>query len=386
MPKRPDTKLNWIELSRSALKNNISSLSKLAPKKLLAASVKANAYGHGLHQIVEMLCDEPKVDYLTVHSMGEAIRCRRAGWRKQIMLLGPVEMSDVDAILEFDVEPVVFNKKFLENLGRRADKFNRIVKTHLKLETGTNRQGVTEKEIASLAVTYKNFKSLKKPYGASTHFANIEDTTNHGYAEYQLKEFNRLLKVMSSNKIPPTIRHTASSAATILFNKTHFDMVRPGISVYGHWPSKETYLSYRLEGGSNNLFEPVLSWKTRITQLKTLPVDSFVGYGCTYRTTSKTKLAILPIGYYDGYSRALSNQGYCLIKGKRAPVRGRVCMNLTMVDVTDISKLKLEDKVVLIGNSDGEKISAEQLAVWAGSINYEILARLSENIYRIIVK
>jgi alanine racemase len=386
MPKRPDTKLNWIELSRSALKNNISSLSKLAPKKLMAVSVKANAYGHGLHHIVEILCDNPNVDYLTVHSMREAIRCRRAGWRKQIMLLGPVEQCDVDAILEFDVEPVVFNKQFLENLGKRADKFNRTVKTHLKLETGTNRQGVTEKEIKVLATSYKKYKSLKKPFGASTHFANIEDTTNHDYAEYQLKEFKKLLKIMSANKIVPTIKHTASSAATILFDKTHFDMVRPGISVYGHWPSKETYLSYRLEGGSNSLFEPVLSWKTRITQLKTLPPDSFIGYGCTYRTTSKTKLAILPIGYYDGYDRGLSNQAYCLIKGKRAPVRGRICMNLTMVDITDIPKLKLEDEVVLIGDSNGEFISAEQLAVWAGSINYEILARLSDSIYRIIVK
>jgi alanine racemase len=318
--------------------------------------------------------------------MGEAIRCRRAGWRKQIMLLGPVEQCDVDAILEFDVEPVVFNKQFLENLGRRADKFKRKVRTHLKLETGTNRQGVTEKEIIALAASYKKYSSLKKPYGASTHFANIEDTTNHEYAEFQLKEFKRLLKVMSVNKISPTIKHTASSAATILFDKTHFDMVRPGISVYGHWPSKETYLSYRLEGGSNSLFEPVLSWKTRITQLKALPPDSFIGYGCTYRTTSKTKLAILPIGYYDGYDRAMSNQAYCLIQGKRAPVRGRVCMNLTMVDVTDIPKLKLEDEAVLIGNSNGEIISAEQLAIWAGSINYEILARLSDSIYRIIVK
>jgi alanine racemase len=386
MPKRPETKLNWIELSRSALKNNISSLSKLAPKKLMAVSVKANAYGHGLHQIVEILCNNPKVDYLTVHSMGEAIRCRRAGWRKQILLLGPVEQCDVDAILEFDVEPVIFNKQFLENLGRRADKFNRKVKTHLKLETGTNRQGVTEKEIVALGSSYKKYNSLKKPFGASTHFANIEDTTNHEYAEFQLKEFKRLIKVMSANKIAPTIKHTASSAATILFDKTHFDMVRPGISVYGHWPSKETYLSYRLEGGSNDLFKPVLSWKTRITQLKTLPPDSFVGYGCTYRTTSKTKLAILPIGYYDGYARAMSNQAYCLIQGKRAPVRGRVCMNLTMVDVTDIPKLKLEDEAVLIGNSNGEIISAEQLAVWAGTINYEILARLSDSIYRIIVK
>jgi alanine racemase len=189
---------------------------------------------------------------------------------------------------------------------------------------------------------------------------------------------------MKALGIGPTIRHTACSAALLLFDKTRFELVRPGIALYGHWPSKETYLSYRLAGGHNDILKPVLSWRTRVTQVKDVPADAFIGYGCTYRTTSRTRLAILPIGYSDGYDRSLSNLSYVLIKGKRAPVRSRVCMNLTMVDVTDISGVKLEEPVTLIGTDKKEMITAEQLAGWAGTINYEILARLSPNTVRVL--
>jgi alanine racemase len=172
----------------------------------------------------------------------------------------------------------------------------------------------------------------------------------------------------------------------MLFEKTRFELVRPGLAVYGHWPSKETYLSYRLQGKKNNILTPVLRWKTRVTQIKDVPADSFVGYGCSYRTTTPTRLAVLPVGYYDGYDRALSNQGHVLIKGKRAPVRGRICMNLMMVDITDIAGVRLEEEVTLIGRDGREALSAEQLAQWAGTINYEFLSRLSSNTPRIITK
>ena len=232
---------------------------------------------------------------------------------------------------------------------------------------------------------YKSYPYLKKPYGASTHFANIEDTTNHEYAEYQLENFNRMIKKLDSLQMKPTVRHTASSAALILFKKTHFDLVRPGIAMYGHWPSKETIATHLNQGGKNNLFQPLLSWKTRITQLKSVAVDEFVGYGCTYRTTKKTRLAVLPVGYYDGYNRALSNQSYVLVGGKRAPLRGRVCMNLMMADVSDIKGVKLGDEVTLIGSSGRDSVTAEQLAGWSNSINYEILSRLGSHIPRLIV-
>ena len=168
----------------------------------------------------------------------------------------------------------------------------------------------------------------------------------------------------------------------MLFGTTHFDMVRVGIASYGLWPSRETYVSL-LEGGKSSFpLQPVLSWKTMIAQIKDVPAGEYIGYGCTYRTTRDIRLAILPIGYYDGYDRGLSNMGYVLIRGQRAPIRGRICMNLTMVDVTDISVVQQEDEVVLIGHQGEEQITADQLAAATGTIHYEFVARLSERIPR----
>jgi len=382
---RLSSPLTWIELSRSALDHNLDSLAELSGGRLMAVSVKANAYGHGLEPIVRLLSRRTDVTYLTVHSLEEAVACRDAGWSRKIMVIGPIATSDLEAVLELNLEPVVFDRETLAVLGKISKKAGKQVHTHLKLETGTNRQGITEKELASFATIYKKYQWLGKPLGASTHFANIEDTTSHEYAEDQLKCFHRMVATMSRLGIKPKIRHTAASAALILFDKTRFELVRPGIAVYGHWPSKETYLTYRLQGGNDNAFTPVLSWKTKITQLKNLPADSFVGYGCTYRTTAKSRLAVLPVGYYDGYDRLLSNRAFVLVGGKRAPVRGRVCMNITMVDVTDNKGVAMGDQATLIGTDDTEKLSAEQIADWAETINYEVLARLSPAIKREVV-
>jgi len=378
--------LNWIELSRSALNRNIDALVRMAGSRIVAVSVKANAYGHGLPQIVGLVCKRHDIEYLTVHSLGEAVSCRESGWVRKIMVLGPIATDCLEAVIEYDLEPVVFTREMLVALGGITKKAKRQIYTHLKLETGTGRQGITEKELPAFADIYKKHSYLKRPLGASTHFANIEDTTSHDYAQYQLKTYRSMLAAMNRLGIKPTLRHTACSAALILFEKTRFELVRPGIAVYGHWPSKETYLTYRLQGGENDIFRPVLSWKTRITQIKHLPSNSFVGYGCTYRTTSPTRLAVLPVGYYDGYDRLLSNQAYVLVRGQRSPVRGRVCMNLMMIDVTDVDGVRLGDEVTLVGRDGKEELPAEQLALWAHTINYEVLARLSQSIYRKVVR
>ena len=375
--------LTWIELSEDALNWNLNSLSRLAGKSLLSACVKGNAYGHGLPEITGMISKRRDVMYLTVHSIDEAAACRSSGWKRKIMLLGPAAIDSAEAVIKYDLEPVVFNAEFLTALGRLGMKHKCKIATHIKLETGTNRQGITDKDLPRFAKIYARFESLQRPLGASMHFANIEDTTNHEYAQFQLDNFKRLIGRMEKLGIKPKLRHTASSAALILFDKTHFELVRPGIGVYGLWPSRETYLSYRLLGGENDIFRPVLSWKTRVTQIKDLEAGSFIGYGCTYRTTVKTRLAILPIGYADGYDRNLSNRGHVLIRGKRAPIRGRICMNLMMVDVTHIRGVRLEDEVTLIGRDRDEVLSAEQLADWAGTINYEILARIGLSIVRV---
>jgi len=374
--------LNWIELDSRALRKNVATIRKLAGRRRIAAAVKGNAYGHGLPEMVSLLIEE-NIPYIALHSLEESEQARRAGWDRDILVVGYIANNDLEYVFEYGLEPTVYNIETINRLGRLTEKFRRKINIHLKVETGTNRQGVEPGKIKKTINVIKKYPRLHLK-GVSTHFANIEDTTDHSYASMQLKRFNEIFAEIKSLGLKPDYRHTACSAALLLFEKTKFELVRPGIALYGLWPSKETYLSYRLKGGSNRILEPVLSWRTRIIQIKDIPADSFVGYGCTYRTTSKTRLAVLPIGYYDGYPRSLSNLSHVLIKGRRAPVRGRVCMNLIMVDITDIKGVKPEDKVTLLGRDGKETISADQLAGWANTVNYEIISRLNSAIPRIV--
>jgi alanine racemase len=221
--------------------------------------------------------------------------------------------------------------------------------------------------------------------GVSTHFANIEDTLNHEYAQSQLDKFQQALGVLGELKVKPRYIHTAATAAAILFDKTHFNLIRAGIGIYGLWPSRETYLSALLGHRPVPDLQPVLSWKTRLVQIKELPEGSYIGYGCTYRATRSIRVGILPVGYADGYDRKLGNTAYVLIRGKRAPVIGRICMNLTMVDVSDVPRAGLEDEAVLLGRDGEEQITAETMAEWAGTINYEVLTRISPLLPRRVV-
>ncbi len=376
--------LSWIEIDRKAIENNIANLTKLAgPKVAIAAAAKANGYGHGLPEMVTIL-HRTEVPYLALHSTSEAETARAAGWERRIMLVGGVAPDDLDALVRLDIEATVFEPSIIEKLGRLSKKSKLTVPIHLKLETGTHRQGLTAKELAKVAALLKKYPEISVA-GVSTHFANIEDTTDHSYARNQLKEFKRLVSELKKAGIKPRMRHTACSAALLLFKNTYFDLVRPGISLYGYWPSKETYVSYRLGGGENSILKPALSFRSRITQIKTVEADSFIGYGCTYRTSSRSRIAILPVGYSDGIDRRLSNLGYVLIKGRRAPIRGRVCMNLIMIDITDIPGVKLYDPATIIGCDGSETLSADTHAGWSQTISYEILARLSPLLPRYVV-
>jgi alanine racemase len=376
--------LSWIEIDRKAIIDNIANLTALAgPKVALAAAAKANAYGHGLAEMVTIL-QKTETPYLALHSTAEAETARAAGWCRRIMLVGAVAPEDIDAVVRLDLEPSIFEPSFINILSRLAKKAGMTIPVHLKLETGTHRQGLLEKELPRVAKLLKQNPGLAVA-GVSTHFANIEDTTDHSYARDQLEEFKKLVARLKQLGIKPRLRHTACSAALLLFKDTYFDLVRPGISIYGYWPSKETYVSYRLSGGKNSILHPALSFRSRITQIKTVPADSFIGYGCTYRTSARSRIAILSVGYSDGIDRRVSNLGYVLIKGRRSPIRGRVCMNLTMVDITDIPGVRLYDTATIIGCDGGEKITADTYAGWCQTINYEILARLSPLIPRQIV-
>ncbi|SYZ72132.1 Alanine racemase [Candidatus Zixiibacteriota bacterium] len=375
--------LTWLEIDSRAFSQNIKTIRKLAGKRLVAVAVKSNGYGHGLNEIISLLKKE-KIEYIAVHSLEEASRARQAGWNREILVVGYVKLCDLAEVFRLNLELTVYNSETVTALGRLAEKKKVAADIHLKIETGTNRQGVEAGKLKKIVSLIKKYRYLHLK-GISTHFANIEDTTDHSYANYQLGEFNRLAGQIEKMGLRPELRHTACSAALLLFEDTKFDLVRPGIAVYGLWPSKETYLSYRLAGGSNGILRPVLAWKTRVIQVKDVPADAFIGYGCTYRTSAKTRLAILPVGYSDGYDRSLSNLAHVLIKGKRAPIRGRICMNLMMADITDIPGVKLEDEVTLLGRDGRENLTADQMAAWAQTVNYEIISRINEQIPRIIV-
>jgi alanine racemase len=376
------TKLSTVEIDSQALQQNIKNLMKCLGKNVIFAPViKSNAYGHGFEQILSILAEQ-RINTICVAFLEEALIIKQKFPHIRVICLGYIGLNDLETAVRAEVEMVVFNMETIRQISKIGEKTGITGIIHLKLETGTNRQGFLESDIDSVLSLIKSSPRIRIA-GLSTHYANIEDTTEHHYARSQLDKFKSLSQHITSRLDHPVTLHTACSAAAILFPKTQFNLVRVGISLYGLWPSKETLLSAQLSGHRIEL-KPVLTWKTVVSQIKKIPSGSYVGYGCTYKTTTPSTLAYLPIGYYDGFDRHLSNQGWVLIRGNRAPVRGRVCMNVVIVDVTNIPGVELEDEVVLIGSQGQETISAETTASLCGTINYEVVTRINPLIRRVV--
>lgn len=376
--------LQWVEIDSSALTHNIHQFRKqVGEKRKFLAMVKANAYGHGILE-VSRIAVNAGADWLGVHSLEEGILLRKEGFTCPILVAGTIPLDGLKEAVAHDLRLTVYNFETLDPLSKACGQLQKKAFLHVKVETGTYRQGIREEEAVSFMKKVQENTCLVLE-GISSHFANIEDTTDHTYAQSQLQNFSRIVEELEKNKIKIPLKHMSCSASAILFPETYFDMVRVGIGMYGLWPSKETFLSCRLQKRELLRLEPVLSWKTRIAQVKKVPKGSFIGYGCTYRVSRESVLAVLPIGYYDGYDRGLSNSSYVLIRGKRAPLRGRVAMDFIVVDVTDIPRVKLEDEVVLLGKDGEEKISADDLASLVGTINYEIVTRINPLIPRIVI-
>ncbi|MCK4585428.1 alanine racemase, partial [candidate division WOR-3 bacterium] len=339
--------LNWVEISEKNLLHNISVIRNLIGREIkLMVVVKSNAYGHGMIEVATIAL-KGSVDWLGVNSIEEGIALRDNNIDAPTLILGYVPLTDLEDAVHQDLRFTVYNMETVRALDAIGNRVKKNIPIHVKIETGTNRQGIQGKKLSNLLDFINDSLSLKLE-GISTHFANIEDTTDHSFAQFQLNEFKRIEGEYFKNETN-LLRHTACTAAVLLFPETYFEMVRAGIGIYGLWPSKQTKVSCSMEGKKIPELKPVLTWKTKIAQLKDVPDDSYISYGCTYRTTRDSKIAVLPVGYYDGYPRAFSNVSYVLVKGRRAPVRGRVCMNIILADVTDIQDVKLEDEVVLLG-------------------------------------
>jgi alanine racemase len=365
--------LVWVELDGGALEANLRQLrAGTGPATLACAVVKSNAYGHGVAQVASLL---PSADWFAVNSLEEGLELRALGQTRPVLLLGHVPLADLEAAIEAGLSLTVYNTETVQAIARLHG-LAKPARLHVKVETGTGRQGVLPEDLETFVGLVKAVPHAVLE-GLSTHFSNIEDTLNHSYAEDQLARFSAALRLVEGIAGRPPVVHAACTAAALLFPQTHFTMLRTGIGLYGLWPSRETYLSARERGGALPVLTPVLSWKTRIVQVKSLPEGSFVGYGCSYRTTRRTTVGVLPVGYADGYDRALGNRAHVLVRGRRAPVIGRICMNLAMVDLTDVPGPRLEEEVVLLGSSGDERISAETMAEWAGTINYEVVARIN---------
>lgn len=376
--------LSWVEISRRALTNNVRRFKgHIGHEVKLAAVLKANAYGHGMIE-ASLVAWEAGADWIAVNSVDEAALLREAGLQAPILCLAYVPLSSLEEAVALDARLTVFNLETVDRLGAITGRLKRTARLHIKVETGTNRQGVSGEDLLRLAQAVGRYPYLVLE-GLSTHYANIEDVTEHGFAEFQLSNFRESCSLLEENGISVPIKHTACTAAAILFPNTLFNLARVGIGLYGLWPSKETRISALQAGIALNQLEPVMTWKTRISQIKTVPPGATIGYGCTDLATQVTRIAVLPVGYYEGYDRRLSSIGYVLIRGRRAPVRGRVCMNMIMVDVTNIPEATLEDEAVLLGRQHGDAISAETLAGKIGTINYEIVSRINPQLPRVVV-
>lgn len=370
----------WVEVSKEAISKNVAALQKNVGGAVgLIAVVKSNAYGHGL-ELVAKTAVLAGAKWLGVDSVDEAIRAKEACNNAPILILGYTPHDRLKEVVNFSFRQTVYDVETVSAIG----KIGKLARVHIKLETGTSRQGVDEKGLKDIIRAIKKYPSIVLE-GLSTHYANIEDTKDHSYANEQLQTFEKLSllaeKLLGS---PIPVKHTACSAAAILFPETHFTLARVGIATYGIWPSQETRVSAQ-ERKIPLVLTPALTWKTVVAQVKRVKKGTPISYGLTARVQRDSTIAVIPVGYYDGYDRGLSSLAEVLVCGKRAPILGRICMNMCMIDVTDIPKVKRESEVVLLGTQGKETISAEELAGKLHTISYEVVTRINPMIKRMLV-
>lgn len=368
----------WVEIKTDNLAHNIREFDKILSKDVaIMAVVKSNAYGHGLVLAAKTFVSALKKRqvWLGVDSVYEGAELRAGGIKAPILVLGYTPLKDLNLAFKNNLRLTVYNKETIAALGE----FEKKIKLHIKLDTGTTRQGVGESEILDFVKFIKSFPKLEVE-GLSTHYANIEDTGDHAFAALQLKRFISVAQKLEKSGFKIPVKHTACSAAAILFPETHFNMARIGISLYGYWSSGEARVS-AAKKGRKFVLKPALAWKTMVAQVRDVSAGTPVSYGLTEAVKRQSKVAVLPVGYFDGYDRGLSSVGEVSIKGKLCKVLGRVCMNMIMVDVTDCAGISPEDEATLLGGA----ILAEDMAKKINTINYEVISRINPLIRRISV-
>jgi alanine racemase len=357
----------------TALTHNLSQFRQiLSPGCDVMAVVKANAYGHGAIETSRTLIQHG-VTRLAVFSTEEGMALRQAGITVPIVVLGPVFQEQFGDIFASQLTPVVSDPSMLTALAQAAASRAISYPIHLKIETGMGRLGLTQAELVALISAHKFPPSLRVE-GLMTHLADT-DATNSDATEEQLRRFRDALKIILKEGFHVPLIHVSNSCGAVRFPSAHFSLVRPGIMLYGYHTLPSTVETPDLR--------PVLSLKTRIAQLRTIQPGETVSYNRTFTARRPTRIAVLPIGYANGLSRQLSNRGAVLIRGQRAPIAGLVCMDMVMVDVTEIPGTAVGDETILIGRQGNDEITASEIAKWTDTIPYEVLCAINPKIPRL---
>ncbi len=365
----------WIELSRSALQYNLTALrSVLGPEPAIAPVVKANAYGHGWPEIIRMLSGA-KIWGVCVAYGQEALALREAGWRKPILVLSYWAEHEVADLVRHKIDLVVWDFPSLAGLLGYARSHRRPVGIHLKLDSGTTRIGFRREDLAAVRTQLSHRAAGVTVAGIFSHLANSEESTTRRTTD-QIHRFTTLSNELG---VSGEVIHLACTAAALRYPTSRFDLVRYGIGLYGLWPSRPIQ-TWAMKTLSKFRLRPVLSWYSRLIQVKSVASGTSIGYGSTVSVKRQTRIGIVPVGYADGYDRRASNRAWMMVAGRRAPVIGRVSMNLTAVDLTALRSARRGARVTLIGPG----VSTDDLANAFGTINYEVVARLDSKIPRII--
>lgn len=362
----------WAEIDLEAIAHNVQQIKrKVKPGAQFCAVVKADGYGHGAVAVARTVLDNG-ADRLAVAILNEALELRKAGFTVPILIIGYTPPHQAGLLVENGIAQTIFSMDVAEALSQAAVTAGRKAKVHLKIDTGMSRIGIRPEDAGEFAAAVAALPGIEIE-GVFSHFATA-DSKDKTYAWEQFDKFKKALALIEAKGISIPIRHIANSAATLEMPETHLDMVRPGIILYGLWPSDEVQQDIELK--------PAMKFKARVSYVKELPARISISYGRTYYTDKDSCIATIPVGYADGWSRLLAGKASVVIAGRRAPLVGRVCMDQCMVDVTAIPGVKPDDEVLLFGGKD---LPVEEVAEKLGTINYEVVCMVSKRVPRYYV-
>ena len=366
----------WVEVDLDRFRRNLGAIrSAIGERRRILLVVKADAYGHGAVEIAHHAV-RAGVNMLGVATLHEGIELRSSGISAPIVILSPTLLGEVDEILEHQLTPSVTSVEFADRLSARCVAQQILARFHVEVDTGMGRTGVSDSEAVEFITRVAHLPNLKLE-GVYTHFPDADSGDSTG-TEEQVRKFETILRALALRNIDVTVRHAANSAGLLSVPDSFLDMVRPGILAYGFYPTRAVPRSVEVEG--------ILSFKTRVVQLRDLPPGRNVSYGRTYTTKRWTRIGVLPVGYGHGYPWQLSNRGQVLIRGQRAPIVGRVTMDLTMVDATEIEDVSLGDEVVLWGEQREARLGLDEVAQWAQTIPYDLLCSMGKRVVRVYVE